>query len=201
MNGMSITSQINQRLSNYANRVNAGLESVDKVQLEKVLETLDLAYRKRLPVFVCGNGGSLTMSDHFHCDHAKGTHYDALLRPKIEPLTSGSILTAIANDIGYEDVFSFQLSMKGSPGDILVAISASGNSPNIVKAIKKAKEMNMDTIAFVGFDGGEAAKLADMVLHVQEDNYGIIEDCHQCLMHILAQHIRVTHNRNNGIKL
>jgi hypothetical protein len=59
----------------------------------------------------------------------------------------------------------------------------------------------MDTIAFVGFDGGEAAKLSDIVLHVQEDNYGIIEDCHQCLMHILAQHIRETNSKNNGIKL
>ena len=201
MNGMSTTSQISQRLSNYASRVNAGLESVEKVQLEKVLETLDHAYRKRIPVFVCGNGGSLTMSDHFHCDHAKGTHYDALLRPKIEPLTSGSILTAIANDIGYEDVFSFQLSMKASSGDILVAISASGNSPNIINAIKKAKDLNMKVIAFVGFDGGKASKLADMVLHVQDDNYGIIEDCHQCLMHILAQHIRMSHNQNNEIKL
>ena len=134
---MSQTLQINDRLTDYANRVRAGLESVNKEQLEKVLQVLDLAYRKRIPVFVCGNGGSLTMSDHFHCDHAKGTHYDALLRPRIEPLTSGSILTAIANDIGYEDVFSFQLSMKGSAGDILVAISASGNSPNIINAIKK----------------------------------------------------------------
>ena len=198
---MSITSQINQRLSNYANRLNAGLESVNKEQLQKVLELLEHAYKKRIPVFVCGNGGSLTMSDHFHCDHAKGTHYDALLRPKIEPLTSGSILTAIANDIGYEDVFSFQLSMKGSAGDILVAISASGNSPNIVNAIKKAKELNMETIAFVGFDGGKAAYLADYVLHVDENNYGIIEDCHQALMHILAQHIRESNNRNDGIKL
>jgi phosphoheptose isomerase len=201
MNGMSITLQINQRLSNYANRLNAGLESVDKEQLEKVLETLELAYKKRLPVFVCGNGGSLTMSDHFHCDHAKGTHYDAHLRPLIEPLTSGSILTAIANDIGYEEVFSFQLSIKGSAGDILVVISASGNSPNIINAIKMAKKLNMDVIAFVGFDGGEAAKLADLVLHVQDDNYGIVEDCHQALMHILAQHIREKNNRNDGIKL
>ena len=198
---MSQTLRINDRLSDYANRVNKGLESVDGTQLQGVLELLDIAYRKRIPVFVCGNGGSLTMSDHFHCDHAKGTHYDAHLRPKIEPLTSGSILTAIANDIGYDDVFSFQLSMKGSAGDILVAISASGNSPNIINAIRKAKELNMETVAFVGFEGGEAAKLADYVLHVKEDNYGIVEDCHQCLMHILAQHIRMEHNKNNGIKL
>ena len=198
---MSQTLRINDRLTDYANRVNAGLESVDKEQLQKVFELLDIAYRKRIPVYVCGNGGSLTMSDHFHCDHAKGTHFDALLRPKIEPLTSGSILTAIANDIGYDDVFSFQLSIKGSAGDILVAISASGNSPNIINAIRKAKELNMETVAFVGFEGGEAAKLADYVLHVKEDNYGIVEDCHQCLMHILAQHIRMEHNKNNGIKL
>ena len=198
---MSQTLRINDRLTDYANRVNAGLESVDKEQLQKVFELLDIAYRKRIPVFVCGNGGSLTMSDHFHCDHAKGTHFDALLRPKIEPLTSGSILTAIANDIGYDDVFSFQLSIKGSAGDILVAISASGNSPNIINAIRKAKELNMETVAFVGFEGGEAAKLADYVLHVKDNNYGIVEDCHQCLMHILAQHIRTEHNKNNGIKL
>ena len=198
---MSQTLRINDRLTDYANRVNAGLESVDKEQLQKVFELLDIAYRKRIPVYVCGNGGSLTMSDHFHCDHAKGTHFDALLRPKIEPLTSGSILTAIANDIGYDDVFSFQLSIKGSAGDILVAISASGNSPNIINAIRKAKELNMETVAFVGFEGGEAAKLADYVLHVKDNNYGIVEDCHQCLMHILAQHIRMEHNKNNGIKL
>jgi D-sedoheptulose 7-phosphate isomerase/D-glycero-D-manno-heptose 1,7-bisphosphate phosphatase len=92
------------RLIDYADRVCAGLKSVDEKELQKVVESLDIAYRKRIPVFVCGNGGSLTMSDHFHCDHAKGTHYDALLRPRIEPLTSGSILTAIANDIGYDDV-------------------------------------------------------------------------------------------------
>jgi D-sedoheptulose 7-phosphate isomerase len=201
MIGMSQTLRINDRLTDYANRVNAGLESVDKEQLQKVFELLDIAYRKRIPVYVCGNGGSLTMSDHFHCDHAKGTHFDALLRPKIEPLTSGSILTAIANDIGYDDVFSFQLSIKGSAGDILVAISASGNSPNIINAIRKAKELNMETVAFVGFEGGEAAKLADYVLHVKDNNYGIVEDCHQCLMHILAQHIRMEHNKNNGIKL
>jgi len=189
------------RLIDYADRVCAGLKSVDEKELQKVVESLDIAYRKRIPVFVCGNGGSLTMSDHFHCDHAKGTHYDALLRPRIEPLTSGSILTAIANDIGYDDVFSFQLSMKGSAGDILVAISASGNSPNIIKAIEKAKQLNMYVIAFVGFEGGEAAKLADYVLHVKDNNYGIVEDCHQSLMHILAQEIRMMHNKNNGIKL
>lgn len=198
---MSITSQINQRLSNYANRVNAGLESVDKQQLQKVFETLELAYKKRIPVFVCGNGGSLTMSDHFHCDHGKGTHFDAKMKPRIQPLTNGSILTAIANDIGYDEVFSFQLNFKAKSDDILVAISASGNSPNIIRAITKAKELGMTVVAFVGFDGGKAKDLADVCLWVREDNYGIIEDCHQSFMHILAQSIRMKYNCNQEIKL
>lgn len=193
--------QINQRLTDYANRVSLGLESVNNSELEKALFILDKAYQNKIPVFVCGNGGSLTMSDHFHCDHAKGTHFDAQLNPKIEPLTTGSILTAIANDVGYDDVFSFQLSIKGEADNILVVISSSGNSPNIIKALKKAKELNMISIAFVGFDGGEASKIADCVLHVKENNYGIIEDCHQSLMHILAQHIRLQYNKNPKIKL
>lgn len=193
--------QINERLNDYANRVCLGLKSIDNLELEKALNLLDFAYNNKKNVYVCGNGGSLTMSEHFHCDHAKGVHYDAKLHPKIEPLTTASILTAIANDIGYDEVFSFQLNIKGDADDILVAISASGNSPNIIKALKKAKELNMLSIAFVGFDGGEAAQLADVVLHVKENNYGIIEDCHQSLMHILAQHIRMIYNKNVGIKL
>lgn len=192
---------INERLINYANRVSEGLESVDKLQLEKIFNLLDSAYHNKTPVYVCGNGGSFTMSDHFDCDHSKGINYDTSLRPRIEPLTTGSILTAIANDIGYDQIFSFQLNNKGDVGNILVVISASGNSPNIINAIKKAKELGMISIAFVGFDGGEASKIADFVLHVKENNYGIVEDCHQCLMHILAQQIRMQYNTNNKIKL
>jgi D-sedoheptulose 7-phosphate isomerase len=201
MNGMSIMLQVNDRLQDYAERVKNGLLSVDSREFEKVYETLKWAYLNQAEVMVCGNGGSLTMSEHFHCDHAKGIFYDAKLKPRIYPLTTASILTAIANDIGYDDVFSFQVDSKGRPGDILVAISASGNSPNIIKAIEKATEKRMTTVAFVGFDGGRASKIADIVLHVKEDNYGIVEDCHQSMMHILAQHIRSEYNQNEGIKL
>jgi phosphoheptose isomerase len=201
MNGTSITLSINERLEDYACRVKDGLLSVDGEQFKKAYDTLKWAYVNQAEVMVCGNGGSLTMSEHFHCDHAKGVFYDTKLKPRIYPLTTASILTAIANDIGYDDVFSFQVDSKGRPGDILVAISASGNSPNIIKAIEKAREKRMTTIAFVGFDGGRAAQLADIILHVKEDNYGIVEDCHQSLMHTLAQHLRLEHNQNEGIKL
>lgn len=191
-----------QRLDDYAQRVNRGILSVDKTQFQKAFDVLCDAYLNgKKEVFICGNGGSLTMSDHFHCDHGKGTHFDAKMKPRIQPLTNGSILTAIANDIGYDEVFSFQLNFKAKSDDILVAISASGNSPNIIRAITKAKELGMTVVAFVGFDGGKAKDLADVCLWVREDNYGIIEDCHQSFMHILAQSIRMKYNCNQEIKL
>ena len=191
-----------QRLDDYAQRVNKGILSVDKTQFQKAFDVLCDAYLNgKKEVFICGNGGSLTMSDHFHCDHGKGTHFDAKMKPRIQPLTNGSILTAIANDIGYDEVFSFQLNFKAKSDDILVAISASGNSPNIIRAITKAKELGMTVVAFVGFDGGKAKDLADVCLWVREDNYGIIEDCHQSFMHILAQSIRMKYNCNQEIKL
>jgi phosphoheptose isomerase len=177
------------------------LKSIDNENLDRAYSCLKNAYIKRQEVFVCGNGGSLTMSDHFHCDHAKGSYYDAKLKPKIQPLTSGSIITAIANDIGYDHIFSFQLEMKANKDDVLVAISASGNSPNIVYALKTAKKIGMQTIAFVGFDGGKAKELSDISLHIKENNYGIIEDAHQSLMHIIAQHIRIQFNKTDKIKL
>jgi phosphoheptose isomerase len=138
------------------------------------------AISKQNSIWIIGNGGSASTAEHFETDLSFIRISMPFPKIKVSALTSNSaLITAIANDIGYDDVFSFQLSMKGSAGNILVAISASGNSPNIVNAIKKAKELNMETIAFVGFDGGKAKELADYVLHVQEDNYGIVEDCHQ----------------------
>ncbi len=185
---------VNERLLDYTERLSIALQTVDPQQLSEAYDKLKSAYLSRRDVYVCGNGGSLTMSDHFVCDHGKGTYYDADFHPKIQALTSGATITAIANDIGYDDVFSVQIDMKGSQDDILVAISASGNSPNIIKALAKAKKKGLITIAFVGFDGGKAKEIADIVIHVAENNYGIIEDAHQSIMHILAQGMREEHH-------
>ena len=103
-------------------------------------------------------------------------------------------MSAISNDLGYQQSFAFQLSCFGKPSDLLIAVSSSGNSPNIIKAIEVAKELDMHVIAFTGFDGGIAGKLADINLHVSSDNYGVVEDCHQILMHTIAQHVRLTHS-------
>src|SRR5262249_26765492 len=107
------------------------------------------------------------------------------------------LLTAIGNDVSFAEVFSFQLRILGRPGDGLIAISSSGNSENIVQALRTAKELKMSTIALTGYDGGQAASLADINLHVDSQNYGVAEDGHQSIMHALAQYIRQAHMRSD----
>ena len=105
-------------------------------------------------------------------------------------------ITAVANDIGYNDIFSLQIERYGLSEDVLICISSSGNSPNIIKAIKAAKEKGVHTISFVGFDGGSAKEISDNCIHIPIRNYGIVEDIHHSMMHMLAQYIRLR-NLNN----
>ena len=99
--------------------------------------------------------------------------------------------TAIANDISYDDVFVYQVRTLAGAGDVLITISSSGDSENVVRACKWAKENECTVIAMTGFTGGRSAELADVNLHVDGDNYGIVEDIHQSLMHVLAQYLRL----------
>jgi phosphoheptose isomerase len=113
------------------------------------------------------------------------------LKPKVASLSANvELLTAIANDIGTDRLFSFQLESLGSQGDVLVAISSSGESPNIISALETARSQGLHSISLTGFAGGGARTLADVNVHVDCDNYGIVEDLHQSLMHILAQYLR-----------
>jgi phosphoheptose isomerase len=100
------------------------------------------------------------------------------------------LFSAIANDIGYEHVFSYQLESIARPGDVLIAVSSSGRSPNIVRAVDWANANGMRTIALTGFEGGDTRARANVPIHVDSRNYGIIEDAHQALMHLLAQYVR-----------
>ena len=154
-------------------------------------------------VFVCGNGGSAVISNHFLCDHLKSTSTNTNLLPKIISLSSSmELITAIANDIKYDEIFAFQLSRLGKKGDCLITISSSGNSKNIINAIKWAKKNKLKTISLNGFNGGKAKKLSDLSINVPSNNYGIIEDLHQSIMHILSQSLRMQNaNRKSLSKL
>ena len=145
-------------------------------------------------IFSCGNGGSAAVANHLVCDCLKGARTSSTLRPRVTSLSSNvELLTAVMNDIGAEEVFAFPLTSLARPGDVLVTISSSGDSPNIVRAVETAHHMGLRTIAMTGFSGGRSAPLADVNLHVSATNYGVVEDLHQAMMHILAQHLRQAH--------
>lgn len=175
----------------YREQLAQAAASVDCDRLNQAQALLADAVGRDATVFACGNGGSAAIANHLVCDHARGVSADTGLRPKVHSLSSNiEILTAIANDVAYAEVFAHQLALMGRPGDVLVTISSSGDSENIVRAIQGAKANGIAVIALTGFSGGRSAALADVDLHVAADNYGVVEDVHQSLMHALAQFLR-----------
>jgi len=177
--------------SAYAVEFARAFDTIETAQLAKAAELLNDAYDRDAAVFACGNGGSASIANHLQCDHVKGVRVGTGLTSRVFSLsTNVELLSAIANDIGYEAVFEYQLQSLARTGDVLVAVSSSGRSPNIVRALEWANGHGMQTIALTGFAGGAAKELASASVHVRSDNYGIIEDAHQACMHLLAQYVR-----------
>jgi histidinol-phosphate phosphatase family protein len=175
----------------YSHELAQALATVDVAAFDRASKVLGDAYDRDAAVFVCGNGGSASIANHLQCDHIKGVRVGTDLRTRVTSLsTNVEILSAIANDIGYDAVFEFQLESLARPGDVLVAVSSSGRSPNIVRALRWAEDHGLQTIAMTGFGGGEARTTAGVSIHVDAHNYGIVEDAHQACMHLLAQFAR-----------
>lgn len=175
----------------YEQQAALAILSVDPAALDGAADILIDAYTRGANVFTCGNGGSATIANHLVCDHVKGIRNATDLTPRVISLSSNvELITAIANDLTYQDVFTYQLESRAQPGDVLFVVSSSGRSPNIVRALTWAREHGVRTIAMTGFDGGDARKIADVAVHADCENYGIVEDLHQALMHALAQFIR-----------
>ena len=176
----------------YFDQMSRAAASIDDTKLHEAAGILGVALDRRAAVYVCGNGGSAAISNHFVCDHLKGVQTDTNLLPRIISLVSNiETITAVANDISYDDVFVYQLATFAEPGDVLVTVSSSGDSENVVRAVPWARKNSCKTISMTGFGGGRTRELADVNLHVEGDNYGIVEDVHQSLMHILAQFLRL----------
>ena len=182
--------------SEYTSRINEAFDNIEEDSLEAIFQALESAIRSENTVFTCGNGGSASIAEHLVCDFIKGTSTDSQIDPKVIPLLTTPVITAIGNDIGYENVFSYQVKKYASKGDVLLCVSSSGNSPNILKAIEVAKEKSVLTLSFVGFDGGKAKEISDFSLHINSSNYGVVEDAHHILMHIFAQYLRLRHIDN-----
>jgi D-sedoheptulose 7-phosphate isomerase/D-glycero-D-manno-heptose 1,7-bisphosphate phosphatase len=175
----------------YADEMSRAAKTIDPAAFDRAATILLEAYQRGARMFSCGNGGSASIANHMQCDHVKGIRTATDLSPHVLSLsTNVELLTAIANDIGYENVFVYQLQSQSRPGDVLVAVSSSGRSPNIVHALTWARDAGLRTIAITGFEGGAARSVAEVAIHVDCTNYGIVEDLHQAVMHALAQYIR-----------
>ena len=175
----------------YAEEMARAAKTIDPEALDRAAGILLEAYIRGARMFSCGNGGSASIANHVQCDHVKGVRTATDLAPQVLSLsTNVELLTAIANDTGYENVFVYQLQSQSRPGDVLMAVSSSGRSPNIVHALTWARDHGLRTIAITGFGGTPARDVAEVSIHTECTNYGIVEDLHQSVMHALAQYIR-----------
>ncbi len=185
-------SEFESFVDDYYERFVKALREFDRAPLTPICETLERVRDAGGTVWVAGNGGSAAIADHTVCDATKGTHVEG-----VSPLHSvslsanGPMITALANDLSYEEVFRQQLVYYLGPNDAVLLVSSSGNSPNVVAACRYALERGVPTIAFVGFEGGELRRLADHTIWIPASNYGIAEDAHQSLMHVLTQYLRI----------
>ena len=178
-------------IEGYYSRFQDALRTFDKTPLVEILAVLDRVSENEGTVWVAGNGGSAAISDHTVCDTTKGTHVDG--HPPIRSISlaaNGPMLTALANDLAYDQVFKQQLVYYLKPRDAVLLVSSSGNSPNVVEACEYANERGVPTIAFVGFRGGKLREIAKHVVWVPIDNYGIVEDTHQSLVHCITQYMK-----------
>lgn len=175
--------------------------SIKHASISRAAELLIRAYDAQAKVFIAGNGGAASIASHFKCDHVHRVGAENYWQPQVIDLTSDTALvTAIANDIGYNSIFSYQLERSAVNNDVLVVFSVSGNSANIIRALQYANESRITTIAVVASDGGQAAGLADVTVHIPTSNYGVAEDVMQTIMHSWAQFIRQQRMDDQEIK-
>lgn len=164
------------------------ISNIDESVLSTIIEQFDITEQNNGKIYVIGNGGSAATASHMANDFGIGLKRRGIKNFNIESLSdNSSICTAIANDIGYENIFYTQIENKITSKDIIIAISCSGNSPNIIKAVKYAKNTGTTVIGLTGFNGGELKKLSDINYHIEtpKEEYGLVEDLHMIFDHII----------------
>ena len=177
----------------YVEELKATLDRLPWEAIQGVINILHAARLSDRQVFILGNGGSAATASHFACDLGKGTEVPDYPCFRAIALTdSMPIFSAYANDVGYEHVFARQLANLMRPGDIVIGISGSGNSSNVLKAIELARSRRGTTIGFAGFDGGTLKDMVDLCIHVPSDCMEQVEDIHLMLEHLICTCLRKT---------
>jgi D-sedoheptulose 7-phosphate isomerase len=176
----------------YKSDLISALSRVKPNSIELVVQSILNTRKRGGTVFVAGNGGSAATASHMATDFMFGSK---LVNPALKVFSlndNNSIITATGNDIGFEHLFTRQLQFLSNPGDLVILISASGNSPNILNCIEICKPSGLRTVGLVGFDGGKLSKLVDVLVHVptEKGKYGIVEDIHMIIGHAITQLLR-----------
>jgi D-sedoheptulose 7-phosphate isomerase len=179
----------------YVSAASAAVAALPAAGVAALAAAIEAAYREDRQLFLIGNGGSAANASHMACDLAKNI-YPAHAGPGVRRFRALSLtdnvglITALANDCGYDQIFAHQLSYYLRPGDLVIAISASGNSPNILAALAFARDAGARTAALLGFGGGAARDLADVAVIVDSYDYGHVEDAHMVVNHLVTAWMR-----------
>lgn len=174
-------------LDHYLTEHKAAIDSIPLDVVEEIILKFTEALKTDRQIFVFGNGGSAANASHFITDLGKGASDKTFRRFRCMSLNDNTAwITAIGNDYSYDDIFYRQLENYAKEGDLVMMMSVSGNSPNLIKAVEYCKNKNIFTIALTGKAGGKIADLADLVLKVDSDHYGRVEDCHMHICHMIA---------------
>jgi D-sedoheptulose 7-phosphate isomerase len=180
-----------EQIQNYISILQQTMDQLPRQLIADVIEVLNQARMQGKQVFIMGNGGSASTASHFVCDLAKNTRCEGLPHFRVIGLADNmAMFSAYANDEGYENVFSQQLANLVNPGDVVICISASGNSKNVINAVQEAQKHDATTIAFTGFDGGRLGPMVDINILVQSMIIEHVEDIHLMLEHVIVKTIK-----------
>jgi D-sedoheptulose 7-phosphate isomerase len=178
-------------VGSYFGSVIRTLENMPIATIEQIVNALLQAYDLERKIYLFGNGGSAALASHFACDLGKGAANGSSKRFQVLAFTDNvPLITAWANDARYEDIFAEQLTNFVRPDDVVFAISGSGKSPNVLKALKVARHAGAFTIGLTGFEGGDMTHLCDLCLIVPSNNMQVIEDLHLSVTHAIFTHLR-----------
>ena len=180
-------------INNYLLDLTNSIKKSNMSAIEKAADKIHETVKKKKTIYVCGNGGSAAISNHYVADYLKFLRQHTNLKPKVISLASNlETITAISNDFSYDQVFKYQAESLFEKNDLLIIISSSGNSKNVKEVVKFSKKKGVKVIGFSGFDGGYLKKNSDISIHIPAKNYGISEDSHHILMHIILQYLILT---------
>ncbi len=185
-----MTNAISDKLffSEYALRLQDVLAKSDWSPVVNLAEDLQLCLKENRRLFICGNGGSAGNAIHLANDFLYGiAKYSGGGLRVLSLSDNPAVITCLANDLGYDQIFSEQLAVQGEKNDLLIVLSGSGNSPNIIRAVNQAKKMNIKTYAILGFDGGQCKELADVAIHFSVNDMQIAEDMQIVVGHMIMQ--------------